>query len=136
MTNERKLQIGLALIRISTAAFFLVWSIEKIISPEVTQRIFQKFYFLSISNSISVGIGILQTLITLTFLVGLFKTFSYGVLLGMHLVSVISTYKQLLNPYAPGNHLFWAAVPLLAAMVVLFMLRDEDRWLTLDRNLK
>ena len=136
MTNQRKLQIGLALIRISTAAFFLVWSIEKIIYPEVTQRIFQKFYFLSISNTISVGIGIIQTLIILIFLVGLFKTFSYGALLGMHLVSVLSTYKQLLNPYAPGNHLFWAAVPVLAAMIALFLLRDEDQWLTLNRSLK
>ncbi|NEN91714.1 MAG: DoxX protein [Okeania sp. SIO3H1] len=131
MVNEGKLQISLALIRISTAAFFLVWSIEKIIYPEVTQRILKKFYFLSISSSMSVGIGIIQTLITLIFLVGLFKTFSYGALLGMHLVSVLSTYKQLFNPYAPGNHLFWSAVPVLAAIIALFILRNEDRLLTL-----
>ena len=130
MTNERKLQISLALIRISTAAFFLVWSIEKIISPEAAQRIFQKFYFLSISNSIAVGIGIIQTLIVVIFLMGLLKTFSYGAMLGMHLVSVLSTYQQLFNPYAPGNQLFWAAVPTLAAMIGLFLLRDQDQLFT------
>jgi len=136
MTNERKLQIGLALIRISTGAFFLVWSIEKIISPEAAQRIFQKFYFLTISNPIAVGIGIIQTLIVVIFMMGLLKTFSYGTVLGMHLVSVISTYQQLFNPYAPGNQLFWAAVPTLAAIIALFLLRDEDQLLTLKHYLK
>ncbi|MEM1171773.1 MAG: DoxX protein [Cyanobacteria bacterium P01_H01_bin.35] len=136
MTDQQKLQISLALIRISTAVFFLVWSIEKIISPEAAQRIFQKFYFLSISNSLAIGIGIIQTLIIIIFLMGLFKTFSYGAMLGMHLISVLSTYKQLFNPYAPGNQLFWAAVPTLAAMIGLFLLRDEDRLFTLKYYLK
>ncbi|OZH54429.1 DoxX protein, partial [Hydrocoleum sp. CS-953] len=65
-----------------------------------------------------------------------FKAFSYGAMLGMHLISVLSTYKQLLNPYAPGNQLFWAAVPTLAAMIGLFLLKDEDRLFTLKYYLK
>lgn len=52
----------------------------------------------------------------------------------MHAVSTLSTYKELLNPYEPPNHLFWAAVPLLAALIALFLLREEDNLLTIPTN--
>ncbi len=132
MTDEGKLLISLAIIRISIGIFFLVWSIEKIIAPELSQRVFKNFYFSEISPGISVIIGIIQTLIVLAFIAGLFKTFSYGALLGMHAVSVLSTYQQLLNPYQPPNHLFWAAVPVLGALIALFILRNSDRLLTIN----
>jgi hypothetical protein len=132
MTEEGKLLISLAIIRISIGIFFLVWSIEKIIAPELAQRVFKNFYFSEISPGVSVIIGIIQTLIILAFLLGLFKTFSYGALLGMHTVSVLSTYQQLLNPYQPPNHLFWAAVPALGALIALFILRKNDRLLTIN----
>ncbi|MEL7354369.1 MAG: hypothetical protein AAFN38_23350 [Cyanobacteria bacterium J06560_5] len=67
----------------------------------------------------------------LAFMLGLFKTWSYGLLLGMHLVSTLSVYKQLLNPYEPPNYLLWAAVPLLGSLIALFILRDRDQLFTL-----
>ncbi|MGB3535316.1 MAG: hypothetical protein WBA13_17595 [Microcoleaceae cyanobacterium] len=132
MTDEDKLLISLAIIRISIGIFFLVWSIEKIVAPELAQRVFKNFYFSEISPGVSVIIGIIQTIIILAFLLGLFKTFSYGALLGMHAVSVFSTYQQLLNPYQPPNHLFWAGVPVLGALIALFILRKSDRLLTIN----
>jgi putative oxidoreductase len=51
----------------------------------------------------------------------------------MHAVSTASTYAHLLNPWGPGAQLlFWAAVPVLAAMIALFLLRDRDRLLSVD----
>lgn len=132
----QQLGISLALIRFSTGIFFLIWSIEKIINPEITQRVFSRFYFIEISPSISIIVGIVQTLIVLAFMAGLFKLWTYGVILGMHAVSTLSTYKELLNPYEPPNHLFWAAVPLLAALIALFLLREEDNLLTLTNSKK
>ncbi|MDY6802722.1 MAG: DoxX protein [Cyanobacteriota bacterium] len=130
--NEKKLQISLAIMRFSMAAFFLIWSVEKIIDPESTQGIFKTFYFIDLPSYASSILGILQTLIVLVFAVGLFKTWSYGALLGMHFVSVLSTYERLLNPYTRPNNLFWAAVPALGALIALFLLRDSDRFLTLN----
>ena len=132
MTDEDKLLISLAIIRITIGIFFLVWSIEKIIAPELAQRVFKNFYLVEISPAVSVMIGMIQTIIVLAFILGLFKTFSYGALLGMHAVSVFSTYQQLLNPYQPPNHLFWAAVPVLGALIALFLLRKSDRLLTIN----
>ena len=131
MNLQKKLGIGLALIRFSTGIFFLVWSIEKIIHPEIIQKVFSRFYLLDISPGISIAIGIIQILIVLAFMAGLLKIWTYGAILGMHAVSTLSTYKELFNPYEPPNHLFWAAVPLLAALVALFLLRKEDYLLTI-----
>ena len=130
MTDERKLQISLAIIRISTAMFFLVWSLRKIIQPESTQGIFSKFYMMEVSPLFSYVAGGIQTLFVIAFLVGLFKTWTYGAILGMHIVSVLSTYKQLFNPYESPNTLFWAAVPALGGLIALFLLRDKDEFLT------
>ncbi|MGC1308907.1 MAG: hypothetical protein WA885_16900 [Phormidesmis sp.] len=133
MTNNRKLEISLATIRITTAAFFLVWSIEKIVAPDISQKVFARFYALSLSTEVSIAVGILQTAVVLLFLIGLFKLWTYGALLGMHTVSTLSSYEPLLNPYTPPNHLFWAAVPTLGALTALFLLRKEDRLLTFSK---
>ena len=132
MKDERRLQISLAIIRISLVLFFLVWSIGKLIVPELTQKVFATFYFSEISSTVAVGVGALQTVIVLIFLAGQFKMLSYGVILGMHTVSVLSTYRQLLDPYQPPNLLFWAGVSVLGASSALFLLRDRDRLLTLS----
>ncbi|MGD1921665.1 MAG: DoxX protein [Pleurocapsa sp.] len=133
MNSNQKLEIGLALIRLSTGIFFLVWSIEKIIFPEITQKVFSRFYSIEISPSLSLMVGILQTIIVLAFMAGLLKIWTYGAILGMHAVSTFSTYKELLNPYEPPNHLFWAAVPVLTALIALFLLRKEDNLLTISK---
>ena len=134
MKSQQQPKIGLLLIRLSTGIFFLVWSIEKLIYPEITQKVFSRFYMIEISPAVSYGVGILQTIIVFAFMAGLFKTWTYGLILGMHAVSTLSTYKELLNPYQPPNHLFWAAVPLLAALVALFLVRKEDKLFTLGSN--
>ncbi|MEM8806498.1 MAG: DoxX protein, partial [Cyanobacteria bacterium P01_G01_bin.38] len=131
MTSTRKMEIGLATIRITTAAFFLVWSIEKIVAPELAQKVFARFYASNISTGFSITVGVLQTAIVLLFSAGLFKLWTYGALLGMHAVSTLSSYEPLLNPYTPPNHLFWAAVPVLGALIALFLMRKEDQLLTL-----
>ncbi|MEM9152480.1 MAG: DoxX protein [Cyanobacteria bacterium P01_F01_bin.3] len=133
MIDTQKLKLSLAIVRITLALFFLVWSVEKIVAPELAKGVFSAFYPATPSTSISVVLGILQTAIVLLFLGGLFKLWTYGALLGMHLVSTLVSYKPLLDPYTPPNHLFWAAVPTLGALIALFILREEDQFLTFSR---
>jgi signal transduction histidine kinase len=136
MTKEQRLEIGLFVIRLCIGIFFLAWSIQKLVVPEATQKIFERFYLFQIPITASYVIGIVQTLVILVFVAGFFKTFSYGALLGMHAVSLISTYKQLLDPYKPTNLLFWAGVPVLAALFALFLLRDSDNFLAFQNSAK
>lgn len=131
---DRPLAIALAVGRLSVAAFFLVWSIEKIVLPEKQQGVFEAFYGGAQPVTVIVVLGVVQTALVLAFAAGLFKTVTYGALLAMHAVSTLSTTGRLIDPYDGLNHLFWAAVPTLALLIGLFVLRDRDTLLTLGRG--
>lgn len=132
-TGERDtaLEAGLLAIRVSCAALFLVWSIDKIVHPDHAQGVFKVFYFMQITEQIAIAVGVVQTVIVLGFLIGAMKTWTYGAVLLMHTISVVSTWERLLTPYA-GNRqiLFWGAVPVVAALLLLFLVRKRDRLLS------
>jgi hypothetical protein len=82
-----------------------------------------------LESSILTLIGIAQAIVIGLFVLGLFKRFSYGLVLLMHTVSTFSSYMKYMAPF--DNLLFFAAWPMLAACVALYLLRDEDTFLTL-----
>lgn len=131
--NDRSLALSLALLRLSTGVFFLVWALEKIIAPEVARRVYETFYFSSPSDTMLLITGLAQAAVVLAFMAGLFRFWTYGALLVMHAVSVISSSGRLFDPFTPPNHLFWAAVPVLGLLVALFVLRNRDTHLVLGR---
>ena len=124
-----KLTLSLFILRVTVAAFFAVWALEKFIKPESAVAIFDHFYGISnVPVSAVYAIGGVQALLVLAFLVwAKFRTISVGLLLLMHAGSTLSTWQQLINPYEGPNHLFWAAVPALGALIALFILREDDR---------
>ena len=93
------------------------------------------FYFWKdASPQILMAIGGIQTVVLLAFAAGLFKFWTYGLVLLMHASSTISSWGKMIPPYGPqASMTFWAAVPVLAAIFALFLLRDRDRLLSLGR---
>ncbi len=73
------------------------------------------------------AIGGIEVIVLLLFVAGYKKTFTYGVVLALHAVSTLSSFKQYLAPFDGPNLLFFAAWPMLAACIALFLLRDQDR---------
>ncbi len=131
---ERKLALSLFIIRVTVAAFYSIWAIEKFIKPETTVAIWKSFYMVeNLPLEASYAIGALQAAAVLCFLLGLFKFWSYGFLTAIHVVGTVLTYERLFDPYSGGNHLFWAAVPTAGALIALFILRREDTLFTLSR---
>lgn len=49
----------------------------------------------------------------------------------MHAGSTLSSYARYIEPWEKTNLLFFAAWPMLAALAVLFILREYDNW-TID----
>jgi len=127
-----RLEASLAALRLSLAAFFAVWATEKIVAPELAVRIAETFYGVSPDPAFLVATGVGQLVLIAAFAVGIVKTWTTGALLALHTASVLSTLGRLAAPYDPPNHLFWAGVPLVAALLALFLLRDQDRFLTID----
>lgn len=132
----KRLQISLFLMRIGVFAVLFVWTLDKFLAPEHTARVWAKFYMIdNLGHTMSYAIGSIQMIIILAFLLGVLKRFSYGAVLIMHAASTISTWQYLINPYAgKGSLLFMTAVPMLAACIALYLLRDEDKLLTLSQK--
>jgi len=122
---NKQVQLALFLIRFGLGIFLLAWSIDKLVVPESTVKIFQIFYHIGISLQIAYVIGAFEVLLSLAILVGYQKTLSYGLGCLIHGVSTLSSFKQLLDPFGP-NHLFIAGVPVLFSFIALFVARKYD----------
>lgn len=126
MDSQQRLKISLLALRVTVLIVFFVWTADKFINPEHAAGIFKKFYFLPIDINMSYLIGGVQTLVLAAFILGKFKFWTYGGLLIFHAVSTFSSFSQYFNPYEGANILFFAAWPMLGALLALFLLREED----------
>jgi len=102
-----------------------MWTLDKFINPAHSAKVLEVFYGVSGSSAIAVYVlGALQLLLLLAFLVGIKKRFSYAAILVMHAISTIAAYERYIDGF--NNLLFFAAWPMLAACLALYLLRDED----------
>lgn len=132
-SEDRSLLISLAILRLSTAFFLSIWAIDKILNTSRAGKTFSKFYLSVDESTVILFLGCIQLLIILMFTVGLFKFFTYGAVLLMHTVSVAASYQIYMDPLSRPNILFWAAIPVLGGMIALFLLRNQDRFLTIGK---
>jgi putative oxidoreductase len=132
--RDSKLELCLLLLRLTTAVFLLVWSVDKIVNVKHAQNVYATFYFWKdAAPQILMGIGVAQTILILAFAAGFLRFWTYGAVLLMHAVTVLASLPKMIPPYAPGAALtFWAAVPVLAGMFALFLLRNRDRQASVD----
>ena len=136
MTDE-KLKWALFALRLTLAIFFAVWALEKFVKPETTVAIWEAFYMVdNLPHVASYAIGAVQGLAVFCLLFGILKFWSYGFFMIIHGLGTIMTYERLFDPYTGSNHLFIAAIPVLGALMALFMLRQEDTKFTLSSKIK
>jgi uncharacterized membrane protein YphA (DoxX/SURF4 family) len=128
----KQLPLALLLLRLGIFVVFLFWTLDKFVQPEHATNVFAAFYGLGGVGEIAVYIiGVAQLVLTLLFVAGLFKTWTYGAILIFHGASTLLPFGKYLQPF--DNLLFLAAWPMLAACAALFLLRDYDT-LTLSRQ--
>ncbi len=124
---HRKLSWSLLLLRLSSFLVVFMWTADKFVNPEHAAKIFKVFYKIDgLSNVLAYTIGSVQMLILLAFLVGFQRGISYGLVLLMHTVSALSSFPKYLDPWS--NLLFFAAWPMLAALFVVYWMREYDTY--------
>lgn len=130
MQDNNRLRIALFALRLGVFIVMAMWSLDKLLAPDHAAAVFENFYFIpGIGAGLLAVIGLVQLTIEVAFVLGLWKFWTYGFVLVTHAISTISSWQQYLDPF---NHmLFLAAIPMLAACIALFMLRDADTLLTL-----
>ena len=124
-----QLSIALLLLRLGIAAVMVIWTVDKFFRPEHTATVFEKYYmYPGLSMGVAYAIGAVQAALVIAFIIGLFRTWSYGLILLLHTISVVSCWKQFLAPFEKFNILLYAGIPMLSACIALWMLRRFDTY--------
>ena len=126
--QDNKLQFSLLFLRLTVFLVIFMWTIDKFINPGHSAKIYESYYNIAgLGDVVMYAIGVIEIIILLLFLVGYKKKYTYSAILAIHTVSTLSAFKQYLAPFDGPNLLFFAAWPMLAACLALFLLRDQDR---------
>jgi len=119
---------ALLVLRLTLGVFLLQWGVEKFVVPQNTPAIWGYFYGVDIPEVTAYAFGVAEIAIAICFFLGMFRTVAYGAAVLIHAVSVVVSWRQLIDPWGDSaNHLFIAGVVVLGAMIALFMLRHWDR---------
>lgn len=118
----------LLLLRVTVFFVMAIWTIDKFINPDHAATVFQNFYYIDkeMTRKTMAVLGAMEALILTGFLMGLKKRITYGIVLLLHGISTLSSWQQYLSPFKEQNLLFFAAWPMLAACITLYLLRDRD----------
>ena len=136
MNTPKHLPLSLLLIRLSIFLVVVMWTLDKFVRPGHASTVYEHFYFIGgLGSGAIYAIGIVEMLVLIGFVIGFQKKCTYGIVLLIHTVSTLSSFKIYLTPYADGPHLlFFAAWPMLAACLALYLLRGHDTLWTLSKR--
>jgi len=127
MSLEKRLSYVLLLLRLSIFLVMIVWTLDKFMNHTHASKVFETFYFSEPLKPMTTKvIGVIQLLFVTGFVLGYRKRITYAAVLLMHTVSTLSSFGQYMNPYEGVNLLFFAAWPMLAACIAVYVLRDYD----------
>ncbi|UCH49164.1 MAG: hypothetical protein JSU95_05080 [Betaproteobacteria bacterium] len=128
MTSDQRLKISLLLLRLSIFVVMFIWTLDKLLRPDHMASVFERFYGISgLGSTAAYVIGGAELLLILAFVAGLWKRWTYGAVLVLHGVSTLASFGRYLAPFEGHNLLFFAAWPMLAACIALYLLRDSDK---------
>lgn len=129
---RRQFGTALAILRIALGAFLLVWGLEKFIVTERSVAIYGFFYDVSASTAVTYTQGALESVLAMAIIIGAFRRWSYGIALLVHAATAAATARLIIDPWGlisgEPQHLYLAAVPILAAFAALYLLRDLDEF--------
>ncbi|MBT5074883.1 MAG: hypothetical protein HOJ34_14590 [Kordiimonadaceae bacterium] len=121
--HQANIETSLFLLRLTVFLVMFVWTLDKFIDPGHGANILKGFYFISgAGETVIMIMGAVEMVLILAFLAGMWKKYTYGIVLLLHGLTTFSSWQQYLNM----NLLFYAAWPMMAACVALYLLRDLD----------
>lgn len=125
----KRLPPTLFFLRITIFLVMFMWTLDKFIRPDHAAAVYKAFYHIGgLGNTVMYVIAVLEFILIILFVLGMFKRITYGLVFVFHAISTISSYPQYFEPFKDPNLLFFAAWPMLAASFALWYLRDYDKW--------
>lgn len=128
--------LSLLILRTGTGGLMILWSMIKLMAPANAVGVSDKYYGgLLSAEALQMPMGVLQLLIGVAVVLGVFRKFVYpiqAVVLGVGLVAI---WKYILDPLGlyllteeTRNPLFFPSLTVFAATLVLLAFRSDDRW--------
>lgn len=134
---ERRIEISLFIIRITAAIFLGLWASLKFFRPEWTENIFKGAYKLPfVTADFALILGIIQLSIVIAFAIGLWRFWTYGLMMLMSAAGVIGSLPSLIAFTQFPKNLMLTSIPTLGALIALFLLRDLDNFLSVSSKKK
>ncbi len=133
MINSNRIKLALFFTRMAIALVLFMWTLDKFVNPEHAAAVYANFYFIEgVPASIFYVIGGLEIILIALFVLGVKKKICYLIVLLIHGISTLSSYNQYFNPFDGPALLFFAAIPMLAACYLLYLMRESDTLYSLN----
>lgn len=124
---------GLFLLRFGLGGFLALCSIDKIVSPQSFLALISPYYFVSVPPWVIMILGGVQLVLSLFFILGMYKTWTYGAAFLVQALALVTVVEKLLRPFGK-DQVFLMLVPLLFAFGALFVMRSFDTKWTLTKK--
>lgn len=127
---------GLFALRVATGWLLVIWGLDKLVNVEHGVRVADTYY-LGIGSHVAFlqVLGVLQILLGLLVVVGLWRKLTYPVAFAVLGVTAVAVWESVLDPWGwwleGANALFYPSVIIAAGAAVLWGTQAEDE-LTLD----
>lgn len=134
---------SLLFLRVSTALLIIIWGLMKIISPENSVSVSNRYYGGTVSaDMLQLPWGLFQVGVAVLVILGLYRRVVYPLQAAILCFGAIAIWKYLLDPYGiyllteeTRNVLFFPSLGIAAATLVTWAFIDEDRY-ALDVKLR
>lgn len=130
---KKPLPTCLLLLRFAVFTVILFWAVDKFIRPGSEAAMYQHAYHLPLLPAmVMYTVGAFQILLVCCFVIGLQKTLTTGLVMVGMFIYTLASYRFYLPPFQGDNLLFFAAWPMLAVCIVLYLLRRQDTLLAVS----
>lgn len=123
---------GLLLLRVSTGWLLVLWGLDKLVNVEHSVRVAETYYFgVGTSTLLLNAFGVLEALLGLLVVLGLWRRRAYPVMTALLGVTAIGVWRSILDPWGwvleDTTVLFYPSLIILAAALTLWGTIDQDR---------
>ncbi len=124
---------ALLFLRVSLGLLMLVWGIDKFAAPDHGVAVAERFYFgLFGTAALMPVLGTAQLVLGLLVTLGIARRYAYPALLAVTGLTLVGVWRSVVDPWGwyleRTNALFFPSLIIFAAVLVLYALRDEDRF--------
>jgi uncharacterized membrane protein YphA (DoxX/SURF4 family) len=119
------------LLRVSIGLLLVFWGLDKLVNNEHAIAVSDTFYLGLFSQAVLLKIfGIIEAFIGLLIVLGIWRKFTYPLMILMNAVSALGVWKSIVDPwgwYLEGtNVLFYPSLIILAGSLVLLTFLEFD----------